>query len=211
MAGTILPIVYGKSGNTLREKHYIIIWLHVLGSLTGAAVVGSLLGAFGAVFPWDIIPIQREALSVFGISLLSLLYAVHEVGLYRMPTPQSYWQVPQIWSRSMPTRVMASFYGLGLGVGLLTAIPVGTFYVITLGAIFTASPVLGAIILSAFGLGRALPLLCMAYAFNNNDESYRFAPTIVRWQPAVHYINGLALSATSAYFFAVGVIDYIRR
>jgi sulfite exporter TauE/SafE len=146
---------------------------------------------------------NSAVLSVSGV--VGLLYSVRELGLFQVPVLQSTWQVPEVWRRVLPSQVASLLYGLGLGVGVATRIPVGTFYVTVVWAVLASSPLLGALGMAAFGLGRALPLLWMAGLFNSNEEAFRLMSVLPRWQPAVHIVNGLALGFAGSCLLAAAL------
>jgi hypothetical protein len=85
-------------------------------------------------------------------------------------------------------------YGFCLGMGLGTRIQVSAFYVVIALSIVLANPLTGAVVLSAFGLGRALPLiLCVL----------RYTPltlaSLVSWNtPLLGYLNGCSLAFAGA-------------
>jgi len=204
MMGTILPIVY-EGYDKKTKKSSAVVWLHTIGCIIGAVAVGGSLGALGSAIPWRVLPAKQDVVVLLATGIISLLYGAHELGVIRAPTPQSPWQVPQWWSTLLPPKVTALAYGVGLGIGFITAIPVGTFYVIALWALLVGRPSLGAISLAAFGLGRGLPLLWMALFLRDNNESYRFSLVLDRSQQLIHYFNGLALGSVGGCMLMAGL------
>jgi len=156
-----------------------------------------LLGILGAALPLHALHIDRGILALSVPGAVSVLYSVRELGLIQVPAPQFGRQVPEKWRFQFRPKVAALFYGLGLGVGLGTRIPVTTFYVVVLWAMLVGSPLLGALALATFGFGRALPLLCMAPLLGSSDSSVRFE-SLYRLKPLVQVLNGMALGFVGA-------------
>jgi cytochrome c biogenesis protein CcdA len=138
--------------------------------------------------------------------LVGLLYSIRELGLFQVPVLQATRQVPELWRHVLPPQVASLLYGLGLGFGLATRIPVGTFYVAVIWSILVGNPLLGAVGMAAFGLGRALPLMWMAWSFNSNEQTFRLMRILPRWQPVVHLVNGVALGFAGSSLLVAGVI-----
>lgn len=189
MVGTILPIVYGERQ---QDKHAVALWFHTAGYVTGAGTVGCLLGILGAALPLYRLHMDRGVVALLATGLVSVSYSLRELGLVQVPAPQFHRQVPEKWRFQFRPKLAALFYGLGLGVGLGTRIPVTTFYVVVLWAVLIGSPLLGALGLATFGFGRALPLLCMAPLLDSSDAAVRFE-SLYRFKPVVRVLNGIAL------------------
>jgi cytochrome c biogenesis protein CcdA len=207
MVGTILPIVYGEKQKP-RARQNAVLWIHTGGYLAGSVIIGSLLGLLGFLLPWHRLPVVPNVGLLVPIGTISLVYAAHELGLIKVPTPQSRWQVPQRWRTQLHPKVTALSYGLGLGSGFATAIPVTTFYVVVAWTLIVGNPLLGALGLAAFGLGRALPLLWMAWLFRISDDAFRLARVMSRWQPVMHFMNGLALSSAGSGLLIAGLVRH---
>jgi hypothetical protein len=60
--------------------------------------------------------------------------------------------------------------------------------------------------MSAFGLGRALPLLYMAWVLNSSEEGFCLMGGLQHWKPVVHLVNGLVLAFTGSFLLIAGII-----
>jgi len=189
MVGTVLPIVYGE-----RKLGQLstVLGLHALGYIAGACCLGVLLGALGAIFSDDAGVATGNSTVLVVTGFASLIYSTRELGLVPVPVLQFRRQVPHKW-RFLPPKVMALFYGVGLGFGLATRIPVSTFYIAIIWVVLTGSLKLGVLSMAAFGLGRALPLVFISGRLGSVAGYHRLARTLYGWEPLVHLINGLAL------------------
>lgn len=129
---------------------------HLAGSLLTALPVGAGLGLLGLgaqqlVGPLPIAPVLG------GWSLLALLYGLHETGLLRMPTPMRREQLPRHLRRvGRPLRV-SFYFGTLIGPGFMIFIRSSAYYLLFLGAIALANPLLGAALFAAVSVGRCGP------------------------------------------------------
>jgi hypothetical protein len=203
MVGTILPIGYGEQGERKNWTLPGAIFAHSAGSILGGALTGGLLAALrygiGSLLP------DRDmgSLDYFTVGTASLVLSANELGLIKVRLPQSHWQVPRRWSLVLSPHIASLLYGMVLGTGLATAIPIVTFYVAAAWAVLLVGPLTAVLIIAAFGVGRALPLIVMAAVVRTSEEERRLSRGLHRWQPAVHVLNGLTLAATGAWLLTL--------
>jgi hypothetical protein len=76
--------------------------------------------------------------------------------------PQIRRQVPERWRWVMPLPLAAGLYGLLLGLGFTTFVLSFAVWALAGICIAVGSPQLGVVVGLAFGLGRALPVVCVA-------------------------------------------------
>ncbi len=145
MVETITPAGCGS-----RRRYRIALSLFALGAVLAAASLGALLGWAGSALDGD----GDVALGV--VAILALVAAAREIGLLPLPVPAARSQVPESWRREWPLPVWSFAYGAGLGLGMFTRLPVTTFLVACAGALALGDPVVSALCLAPFGLGRAL-------------------------------------------------------
>jgi hypothetical protein len=203
MVGTILPIVHGKQR---QSKFAPALLFYTIGCLIGAGSLGLVLGVLGAALPWQPWSTGQGFYLLAVIGTISLVYSTHELGFIRVPAPQCRWQVPSSWRSVLPPDVAALFYGIGLGVGVTTRIPASTFYPIVIWALLINNPMLAMFGMSAFGLGRALPLICMACVSKNTEESFSLAEVLACWKPVVHLVNGVFLGFAGSFLLGIGIV-----
>lgn len=122
-------------------------------SMLAAAMFGALIGAIGHMIS-SIAPLASPAL----VGVAALACALIELRALPVTSPYCARSVPQDWWRRYPPTYAAIAYGAVLGVGVTTVIPFAAFYFV-LSACLLAGPIGGAMVLSCYGLGRALPLL----------------------------------------------------
>src|SRR5262245_50405091 len=107
----------------LRYGVWALIW--VAGHVAGGALLGAALGWLGSKVlpkPW---PAGLVVLSVG-----SLVLALHQLQVLRLPLPQLHRQVSRLWLLQLPWNLVALGYGLQLGCGVATRIKVATTYAV---------------------------------------------------------------------------------
>jgi hypothetical protein len=142
MVETFTPAVCGS-----RSRQRAALALFAAGALTASAAVGFVLGFVGGLVG------SRPAL--IAAAVLAGLAALRELGVARLPVPQSRRQVPERWRNELPLPVWSAGYGAGLGVGFLTFQPVATFWVACAAALALGRPVLAGGCFAFYGAGRA--------------------------------------------------------
>jgi hypothetical protein len=161
MVETITPVVHGGR----RSRWAWLLALHVVGAAAAAAAFGAVLGVAGALLgaPWG-----AAGLALVGV--LALLYLAREALGVPIPVPQLRRQVPDWWRTFFPFGPASFLYGVGLGVGFFTYLSHGTLVVVSVAAVASGRPVLGAVLLGAFGLARGATAV-VAVRTRTSDES----------------------------------------
>lgn len=147
MVQTITPVVHGGR----RSRWVTSIGFHAVGAGISSGAFGAALGVVGSFLgaPWG-----RDG--VLLISGVALLYAAREAFGLPIPIPDRRRQVPEWWRSTFSPNGAALLYGLGLGVGFLTYVRHGTLVAVSTVALASGDPLVGAIVMAAFGLARGL-------------------------------------------------------
>lgn len=133
MAAALRPGSPTVRGAAARSVHRVTV-LHATGLVCGALVMGLLLAlaralAIGAgLRPLLVIPA--------GVALVAAVLQCAGV-----PVPQSSWQVPEYWRRSIDAGLLPVAYGAILGFGVFTAVVVGAFWVFAAASFLYSPPV----------------------------------------------------------------------
>jgi hypothetical protein len=146
------------------------------------------------------------------VALFALLEAAGELGLVRLPLPQMRRQVPERWRARYPQPLAALLYGLGLGVGFATYLPVATLIVVAVAVTALLGPVAGAVVLGAFGLGRGLALAAATGRVRSSEQAAGRVEQMARigGRRRLRRLNGLALAALSV-LLALGLDTAVAR
>ena len=147
MVETIAPVVHGGS----RNRYHSTLALHALGATAAAALVGLVAATIGMLLgaPWG-------AAGWLVVAGAALVYCAREMFGLPIPVPDRHQQVPLWWRSFYSPSVTAVLYGFGLGIGYLTYLSFGTYFVVTIAAFASGSPLIGAALCAPFGLARAL-------------------------------------------------------
>lgn len=147
MAAALRPGSPTVSGADARRAHRVTA-LHAAGLVSGALTMGLLLALARAVM---IGAGLRPLLAIpAGIALVAALLQCAGV-----PVPQSSWQVPEYWRRSIDAGILPVAYGAILGFGVFTSVVVGAFWVFV-AATFLYSPPVALIGWLAYACGRTV-------------------------------------------------------
>jgi sulfite exporter TauE/SafE len=191
MVGTIGPIVNGESKS---GQLPVTLWVHSLGYVLGSASLGALLGGIGAV----LVGSRMLEYIVLITGFLSLILGLRDLALVPVSLPRSRKQVPSNWLVIFPPRITAFLYGAGLGLGVLTYIPLSTLYVAVVWVTLRGSPLTGALGMAFFGLGRALPMIWLSNRPDGYGNSGYLGRALPSWKPLAQLISGLALGFSGA-------------
>ena len=149
MVETIAPVVYGRT-----RDYRIAVALHALAAGFAGAAFGALLGLIGLVLggPWGDSGLIVLAVIAFG-------YAARELTGLPLPLFDRKRQVPDWWRTFYSPWVAAVLYGAGLGIGYMTFLRFGTYVAVSVAALASGNPMLGAAFGAAFGLARGITAL----------------------------------------------------
>jgi hypothetical protein len=198
MVGTILPIVYGERRS---GRRFGSLWVYTGGCCLGGVALGAVLGSTAETLAfarradaWQ--PVLLAAAGVHAV------YAGREIGLWRLPLPAVSWQVPRNWLLVMPPQATALVYGVTLGLGVLTRMPVSTFALAAALILLVADAAVGALVFGSFGLARALPVLAVAATTRDTDHLMSASETIDGWEPIMRLLNGVVLAGSAGWLAA---------
>ncbi len=153
------------------------------GIVLSFVILGSLSGLFGKIYGQLPVP-----LPVF-VALLAILMGLNLLGIVKLPLPKG--PDPDNWQKKVPPSIAPTSAGLAFG---LASSPCTTpVLAVLLGWISqTGNPLIGVLLLTAFGFGQVLPLLITGIAAASIPKFLALRP-IGRWIPP---ISGTILVAT---------------
>lgn len=200
MVGTISPVVYRDTN--LRQRGWLIaVSIYTLGSVIGGSFVGIVLGSLGAVLFLSL----RWAQTLFPLILgiVAIAYSLHELHLVTLPHPQRKQQVPSYWRLQFHPYVTAGLFGVLLGTGITTFIPISTFYILGLAIALYGSPVVGLLIFSIYGVARASLLWLFGSQVSSGEMVVTFTEYMDLTKVIVRQFNGFALAMAGAYLLSM--------
>lgn len=180
MIGQITPLVQAAKRTWVKT-----VGGHMAGSTLAAAAFGFALGTVGL------------AISVLGLDLpaglvvgpVALACAAQGLDLVRWRLPMLRRQTPSWYTCAFGTVGGGFLWGADLGLGWTTLVIFPGYYVLVVAAFCGASPLLGALVLAAYGMGRALPA-AWAGLLAGRFPLHWLAVAHVRLMGRLHKING---------------------
>jgi sulfite exporter TauE/SafE len=136
-----------------RSRWLADVALYTFGGVVSSVLVGAALGALGGLLP---APVTAHGGTI--VLAVAVLAVAREVGVLRFPLPQPRRQTRDLWSKTFPAPVAALLWGFDLGLTLTTRFTFAGTWVLLLMPVLTANPAVGAAVLLAHWLGRALPV-----------------------------------------------------
>lgn len=131
---------------------------HVVAAALAGALAGLAVGFVGGLAPLG----GPDRLVV--LALVSVCYGAMELGLVRLPLPQSGRQVPAQWRYRYPPVVTAALYGALLAPGVGTRVADAGYVVILAAAALLGDAATGTAILGTYGAARGLSAVILANA-----------------------------------------------
>src|SRR5690242_15913082 len=144
-------------GERARNNSFAVtVVAYTLGSTVAAAVLGLVLGALGAALLGGVGAGVR--LAVLAVGALAAAAVDRRNG--RIPSWRR--QVNEDWLTGYRGWVYGLGFGVQLGLGVVTIVTTAAVYLTWAAAVLAASPTVGLVVGTAFGLARSLPVLAGA-------------------------------------------------
>jgi sulfite exporter TauE/SafE len=175
MIGTIGSLVQETAN---RRRWLVSASLYTVACLSTATLLGATLGAAGHL----VSPVHGAALyaslpewGAWVVGLLALAYALSDVGVMPLPRPALREAVPITWWRWWRPYGAALAYGAALGLGVMTRIPFGAFYVLCVWCVLKGDAMYGAMVMGTYGAARALVMFPASWGV------YRHRGALTAW------------------------------
>lgn len=147
----MLSSIHPLGERARHNRWWLTVTAFTVGAVVSGAGLGLLLGAMGSFLP----EVATTTLLV-ATALLALTAGILDIAGVEAPGPRR--QVNENWIGSFRGWVYGGGFGLELGLGLFTYVVTWGVYAMMASAVLTTSPVLGAVVGAAFGLGRSATL-----------------------------------------------------
>ena len=186
MIGTIGFLVQETSN---RWRWLLSASLYTVSCVGTAILLGAALAMLGhLVQGWYHSTALYAAMPGAGVMLVGLLaiaYAISDVGFIRMPRPTLRQAVPISWWRWWQPYGAALAYGASLGIGVMTRIHFGAFYVICAWCVLKGNAAYGALLMGTYGAARALtifPASWGVYCHRSAATEWLASPLFSLWR-----------------------------
>jgi hypothetical protein len=155
MLASISPV-----GEASRQQRWpVTVIAYLAGSVAGGLAIGTVAGAVGAGLAAVVGGSLPPTAVVVVLLVVGALGLAVDQGLVPGRLPSWRRQVDEGWLTAYRGWVYGAGFGFQLGTGVLTRIPTVATHLMLLAAVGTGSIPDGALVGTAFGLVRALPLL----------------------------------------------------
>ncbi len=208
MIGTIGFLVQETSH---RWRWLLAASLYTVACLSTAMLLGTILGTLGHLIrDWAHSAVVYAVFPHAGswlIGLLALAYALSDVGLLRLPRPTLRQAVPITWWRRWRPYGAALAYGAALGVGVMTRIPFGAFYVLCIWCVLKGDATYGALLMGTYGAARALMIFPASWGL------YCHRTALTEWfsSPLFNLWRTQRILAVALIMFAtLALVSYVR-
>lgn len=175
----------------------------------GGATVGVLAGVMGRLL---VSPTSAVHVALWiGVALVALLYEGRELRGWPLPVPTRHWQVPKHWGQYGEPFYAAAF-GVILGAGFFTFVTFIGDYLLLLLCFLFANPLQGGMLMAAFGLARAAPILLAPLICWLRRSPYSFeAASALNYRlkvidPQMAWLRAGALFAVAGSALATGLL-----
>ena len=175
MIGTIGSLVQETAN---RRRWLLAASLYTVACLGTATLLGAMLGAAGRLLSQGHGAARDASLPAWGawlIGVLALAYALSDVGVMPLPRPVLREAVPITWWRWWRPYGAALAYGTALGLGVMTRIPFGAFYVLCVWCVLKGDVAYGAMVMGTYGAARALVMFPASWGV------YRHRGALTTW------------------------------
>jgi hypothetical protein len=166
LLGALAPLgkVAGKKASWLAQ-----VALYTLAGAASSLFVGGTLGAAGAL----LVPGLARTVGVPAVLGLALVATTRELGWVRFPLPQPRRQTKDIWGKIFSPPVAATLWGLDLGLLVTTRLTFSGTWLLILLPLLMQDAMLGALLLLAYWLGRALVIWIAPLLFEDASSTPR--------------------------------------
>lgn len=178
-------------------------WLTVTAFTVGAAIAGGAVGAIlGRIGQALFASLEPSSLLV---ATAAFAVAAGLLDMVRATPPGPERQVNETWIGAYRGWVYGGGFGFQLGAGFLTYIVTWGVFAMYLAELMTTSPIGGAMVGAAFGLGRSSTLLIAGYV-DRPSRLTAFNRRLAAAGPAVRRLSSVGLAALGAATIAVGML-----
>lgn len=200
----ILPL--GKAANDV--WYWILrVAMYIAGSMVGAMLLALLLGLAGQGLHL-LLPGMGHEWTIAVLGIASLVFALKELNIIHIWTPQLMWQVPKKWQKNSYLFGHTA-YGLFLGAGIFTFIPFASFFLMLCWEFLAGAFDLRSAVMIGFvyGLIRGIPaVIGGAYMLKTDEYPLPASNWLMARLGWWHAINGLALVFVASFLLASFVL-----
>lgn len=159
---------------------------YLVGGVVTGGLVGAGLGEIGTFFQ------LQQPLTFSVMAVLATALAAREFGWWSFRLPQIHRQTCSVWASEFGAVCASTMWGAHIGLGFVTVIRHGGFFVVALNAA-AWGPLYGAALFACYWIGRALPVVAGPWLAVNPKEGGSIVLQIQEASLAFSRTAGVAL------------------
>jgi len=160
-----------------RIRGFFATSLYTIACLITSSLLGALLSSIGqSIHSISCHAFFCSSISSMDTTFLGIIagaYAVSDAGLISLPRPRLMDAVPLTWWHWWKPYGAALAYGAALGLGIMTRVQFGAFYVLCLWCVFKGDVVYGTLLMGTYGATRALTLIPASWCVYRSHSQER--------------------------------------
>lgn len=151
----MLTSIHPLGERARNSKWGITAGAYVIGAAAGGIGVGAALGLVG----WMLHAVLQPSAAAVAAAAAATAGVALGVDTLAPAVPSIHRQVNEDWLSTYRGWVYGAGFGIQMGLGVATIVPTAATYLTLVLALLSGSPLLGAAMGAAFGLGRGLSIL----------------------------------------------------
>ena len=186
LLGALTPL--GKVAGS-RKTWLKSLLAYTLAGALSATLVGAALGSIGAWLQQG----QQRWPVLFGVALLAFCLAAREWGWLKFPIPECKRQTEKVWAHEFGFVGASALWGFHIGLTFTTRVTYGGVWALAATSLALANPLYGAAVMSAYWLGRTLPVWLAPMLNWSGPDSSHMPEDIMAAGWLYHRLAGFAL------------------
>jgi hypothetical protein len=173
---------------------------YAFGGSISSILIGATLGLIGRAS----LSTHAHASSFFAISSLALLLAFRELKWIQFKLPECHRQTEKVWAHELGFVMASFFWGIHIGLGFVTRIRYGGFWILVSTALAGREPSYGVLLLLFYWFGRILPVLLGPVLVSSQAAVDDVIASLSAGEAQYRHITaaGLVCAAVAAVFVA---------
>lgn len=151
----MLTSIHPLGERARQSKWTVTVAAYMIGATVGGVAIGAAAGTVG----WLVHVVAAPTVTATAVVAAGAAAMAMVIDAAGVSVPSIHRQVNEDWLTTYRGWVYGVGFGFQLGAAVATIIPTAATYLFLLLAVLSGSPLLGAIIGGAFGLGRGLSIL----------------------------------------------------
>lgn len=182
-----------------KEAHNYKLWFKSVLAYTAAGTVSSIIvGAALGIIGRYVIGETVRGPACYVTASIGLILTAREWNIFSFNLPERKRQTEKFWAHEFGFAGASLLWGLHIGLGFFTRITYSGFWALVAITLALGDPVFGAVLMSAYWLGRVLSVWVAPLLLKPKTECVELMDAILGHRRVLHRISGAALLLLSA-------------